>query len=481
MKPRHPVQEPARSIHAGGAYDVIVAGGGLGGTAAAIAAARAGAKTLLVERNAFLGGTATAGMCCSIFNCFYTADHRPGPTGIPVEIADALAAATGYGKAWHRHKGHVIYDLEAAKRVLEQQVREAGSDILFNAWCAEAIHQNDTVTGIVVETKAGRQALPAHTVVDATGDADIAARAGARLEHGNSEPGYPHSLCFRLGNVDVDRFVRYFREHPDQYPEYMDVDWNLAEALAQYEECGTLLFPHGGGMQMNAFRNARAAGDLPPKIGIHDTTDACQMHLLRQTGIAHIVTGFVHFDGLDPRTTAQALIDGREMCARLAEVYRQYLPGFERAFVAGTAANLGVRFSRRIAGRALLTRADARPGSRCPDAVGRAVAYEHRVKHPGKNAWSAQVMSPGTFQIPLGCLLPETLDGLIMGAGRSAATTEYWLLRVMVTTMIVGQAAGTAAAVAARENRPVADTPIPAIQEELRCQGVELDCADDAS
>jgi hypothetical protein len=311
--------------------------------------------------------------------------------------------------------------------------------------------------------------------VDATGDADAAAAAGAAMEGENHPHGYPHSLCFRLGNVDVERFVDYFRNHPDQYPEYMDVDWNLDEALAQYEECGTLLFPHGGGMQMEVFRQARNSGELPAKIGIHDTTDACQMHLLRQTGIAHIITGFVHFDGLEPRTTAQALLDGREMCFRVAEVYRRRLPGFARSFVAGVAVNLGVRFSRRIRGRALLTPANARPGSRCPDAVGRAVAYEHRKKHPGQKAWSAQVMTNGTFDIPLGCLLPEKLDGLIMGAGRSASVSEYWLLRVMVTTMTVGQGAGVAAAVAARRGLPVAAVQVREIQEELRCQGVRLD------
>ncbi len=126
------VTEPARQIPVRGQYDVIVAGGGLGGIAAGVASARSGARTLLVERNSFVGGVATAGMCCSIFNCFYTHDHELGSTGIAVEIADTLAEAEGYGKKWHDHKGHIIYDVESAKFHLSRMVTEASADMLFD-------------------------------------------------------------------------------------------------------------------------------------------------------------------------------------------------------------------------------------------------------------------------------------------------------------------------------------------------------------
>ena len=111
---------PVRADH-----DVVVCGGALGGVAAAVASARAGADTLLIERNSFLGGVATAGMCCSIFNCYYAANRRLGTTGIAVEIADALAEAVGYGRKWHAHKGHVIYDIERGKLVLQDVVAAA--------------------------------------------------------------------------------------------------------------------------------------------------------------------------------------------------------------------------------------------------------------------------------------------------------------------------------------------------------------------
>ncbi len=467
------IHESAREVPVRGSYDVIVAGGGLGGIAAALAAARLGAKTLLVERNSFVGGVATAGMCCSIFNCYYTRDHRLGSTGIPVEIADELAKAMGYGAKWHAHKGHIIYDIELGKLVLGRMLEEAGVAMLLDTCVAATIMDGNRVRGLIVESKSGREALLAKAVVDATGDADVAHQAGAELLGANPK-GEIHSLCFRLGNVTVDSFVDYFRANPDQYPAYMDVEWDLDEVLAQYGDCGTLLFPHGGGMQMRAFQQAKADGVLPERIGVHDTTDACQMHLMREQGIAHVVTGFVRFDGLDIAQITQSVNDGRRMAFVLADVYRRYIPGFEKAFVAGVAANLGVRFSRRIVGDTLLTQASRSEQPLWPDAVGTCVLYDHKVMHPGKAAWGAQVMSEQLFQIPRGCLLPQGVEGLIMGAGRSAAVDRYWILRVMVTTMAVGQGAGAVAAIAARMGETPRGVAMGEVQEALAILGVEL-------
>ena len=450
-----------------GEYDVVVCGGGLGGTVAAVAAARSGAKTLLIERNSFLGGVATAGMCCSIFNCYYTGgeQRRIATAGIAVEVADALAEATGYGRKWHDHKGHIIYDLERGKLVLQELVEKSGAELLLQTVTTGGIVEADVVKGVVVETKNGREAIRARVVVDATGDADIAASAGVSLK--TAEKGL-HSLCFRLGNVDVDAFVDLFRQRPDQFPEYMDVDWNLEEALAQYDNCGTFLFPHGGGMQMNAFKRAKAAGELPATIGIHDTTDACQMHALRQTGVVHVVTGFAHFDGLDPLQLSRSVTDGRRMAFTVTDVYRNYIPGFAKAFIAGTAVNLGVRTSRYLDGDFVFTSEMLNAGVRQPDAVGTLVGWDHAVKHRGAGAWGVQVCHSDSSDLPYRCLLPKGVDGLLIGAGRSISTDNPSLLRVMVHTMVVGQAAGTAAAVAARSGESPRDVDIGAVQAELK-------------
>ncbi len=467
------ISEDARETQVRDEYDVIVCGGGLGGTAAAIAAARTGARTLLIERNSFLGGVATAGMCCSIFNCYYTGgnERRLGSTGICVEVADAMADAMGYGKKWHDHKGHIIYDIEIGKLVLQKLAEEAGVELLLQVWTAGAIVEDGVVGGVVIESKSGRQAIRGGVVIDATGDADIAAAAGVPLH--TREKGI-HSLCFRLGNVDVDAFVGFFRQNPDQFPEYMDVDWDLNEALAQYDDCGTFLFPHGGGMQMDAFKQAKANGELPETIGIQDTTDACQMHAMRQTGAAHVITGFTHFDGLDADKISRSVVDGRHMAFTVTDVYRKYIPGFANAYVAGTAANLGVRSSRYLDSDFVFTADMLSAGVRHPDAVGTLVGWESQIKHPGANAWAAAVCHSDSSDLPYRCLLPRGVDGLLIGAGRSISTDNPFLLRVMVHTMVVGQAAGTAGAVAVQSGCAPRAVDVATVQEELRKQGVEV-------
>lgn len=465
------IKLPAAEAPVHAETDVLVCGGGLGGVCAAVAAARAGARTRLIERNSYPGGVATAGMCCSIFNCYFTATGAQGITGLSAEVTDRLAAAEGFGRKWRDHKGHIIYDLETAKLELTNLLLEAGVRVQLDTTVSGAVVRDGALCGVLTESKSGREAVLAAVTVDATGDADVATLAGAPVHR--TEKGL-HSLCFRLGNVDVDRFVRYFADHPDQYSEYMDVEWSLPEALAQYEECGTFLFPHGGGMQMRAFQEAKANGDLPAQIGLQDTTDACQMHALRRTGIVHVITGFTHFNGLDIDLISQSLNDGRKMAFVVAEVYRRYLPGFENAFIAGTADNLGVRVSRSFAGDVPFTSEMMEAGVRQPDGVGRMVGWDTEVRHGGAGAWSVQAMRADTFDLPYRCLLPREIDGLLAGAGRNLSTPDPWLLRCMAQTMVVGQAAGAAAAVSVRAGVAPRRVEVNWVQEELRRQGVDL-------
>ena len=465
------VKECGREIPVMGEYDVVVVGGGLGGIAAAMASARTGAGTLLLERNSFVGGVATAGMCCSIFNCYHTRDGRLGTTGIAVEVADAIAEAEGYGRKWHDHKGHIIYDLERGKLQLARLVREAGAKLLLGVLVVDVVKEGDRLTGIILEGKGGREAILTRAVVDASGDSDVAFRAGSVVQ--TVESGR-HSFCFRMGGVDIEEFVGFFRENPDQYPDYMDVEWTVSEAIAQYEACGTFLFPHGGGVQMEAFEKARADGVLPERIGIHDTTDACQMHAIRSTGIVHVVTGFVHFDGLDTRLISRSVVDGREMAHVVADVYRRYIPGFQNAHVAGTAANLGVRTSRYIQSDFVFTADMMEAGVRQSDVVGRAVGWDHPVRHHGAGAWGVQALRGDSFDLPYRCLVPKDVEGLVMGAGRSVSAENPSLLRVMAHTMVVGQAGGTAAAFASLAGATLQGLDAGAIQQELRRQGVDL-------
>ena len=453
--------------------DVLVVGGGLGGVAAALASARAGAKTMLLERNTYLGGVATAGMCCSVFNCLFTRDRKLAVRGIPLEITDLLAESGGPGASWHRHKGHVIYDLESAKLSLDRLAKSSGIRLLLEAMVTGVIKENNRLAGVRFIGKGGFGTISAKAVVDATGDADVACMADAPLITVPREGFSRSSYCFRMGNVDLDGFVDYFKNNPGQYPELMDIEWSLAEALAQYEDNGTFLFPHGGGMQMDIMKRGIESGELKLSLGVYDTIDATQMHGIKHTKIMHIVTGYTKIS-LDTLCISQAITDGREMAHHAAEFMRKRIPGFENAFICGFADNLGIRASRYIDGDFVFTAKMKSTPSRFKDAIGQGVVEVQEKLHKAKNAWGAQIFGDDVYQIPYRCLLPRNVDGLIMGAGRSVSAENPYLLRVMAATMTVGQAAGIAAAVSSKEGTELGCLDVCKVQRELAAQGVKL-------
>jgi hypothetical protein len=468
------IAEPAREVPVRAEVDVLVAGGGLAGVSAAVAAARAGARTLLIERNGFPGGVATAGMCCSIFNCLYTPSHELIVRGNALDFVERLAHCGGPRSGWHSHKGHIIYDLERGKLALIELLEEAGADYLFDTLATSAIVEGNRLQGIVIESKSGREAILAQAVVDTTGDADVAYLAGAPTRSVAELGWAKHSYCFRIGNVDVGRFVRYFADNPGQYPPYMDVDWDFEEALRQYEETGTFLFPHGGGYQMDLIKEGIASGEYPERLGVHDQLPACQMHAIRDLGVVHIITGFCEMDDLDVAQITRAVSDGKRMAFHVTEFFTRHVPGFERAFVIGTADDLGIRASRWIEGEFDFAAEMKSEGARFEDAIGRGVVQRDLKKHEGPKAWGCQTFVDATFDIPYRCLLPKRVEGLVMGAGRSLSQTNPFLLRVMALTMVTGQAAGVAAAVSADQGTTPGAVDVSCVQETLRDQGVEL-------
>jgi len=468
------IRESARDIPVRETVDVLVAGGGLGGVSAAVAAARAGASTLLVERNGFPGGVATAGLCCSVFNCFYKPCHELVVKGNALEFVDALAQAGGSGAGWHDHKGHIIFDLERAKVELIDLLESAGVHCLFDTLVAQAVKDGEAVSGVIIESKSGREAIRAQVVVDATGDADVAYLAGAPVHSLGEGVRARHSYNFGVGNVDVDRFVQYFCDHPDQYPAYMDVDWTFEQAHQHYRQTGTFLFPHGGGIQLDLIQRGVKSGEYRTSYGLYDGVDALQMHAIRELSVVHMVTGMTDIDDLDVNKITQAMTDGKRMAFCVTDYFRKHVPGFERAYVAATADDLGMRATRWIDGDFTFETEMRERATRFADAIGRGVVQRNYVRHPGPGAWGVQSLTDETFDIPYRCLLPRRIDGLLMGSGRSVSAANPLLLRVMAHTMVVGQGAGVGAALSCRQGVPPREVDVAALQRELRRQGVDL-------
>jgi glycine/D-amino acid oxidase-like deaminating enzyme len=419
-------------------YDIVVVGSGSAGSTAAIAAARTGATTLLVDRMPFLGGTSTA-----VLDTFY-AFFTPGElqekvvAGIPDEVVAALAADDACFERPNTYGAGtgITYDPEVLKRVWEQLVIDAGARVLLHAFVHGVKLDGDRrVTALRLWTKGGEWLIRARAVVDASGDADVCHFAGAPYENA-AALGHVQSLStvFRLANVDVAR----------------------AEAVPKSE-------------LWELMRAAAAAGRyaLPRLEGsLHRTPHAGVMMAL--------MTRVRDVDATDPDALTLAEIEGRRQCNEYFRFLRENVPGYEEAVLVSTSPAIGVRESRRILGEAVLTADDVLSGRRFPDQIARCGApiEEH---HAGSHTRWLYLEAGRTYGIPWRSLLPRSVEGIVV-AGRcfSATHDAHASARSMATCMAMGQAAGTAAALAVAADGVPRDVSTEALRERLRADGADV-------
>ena len=444
------------------AYDVIVAGGGPAGIGAAIGAARAGARTLLVERNSFLGGTATA-VQMATWNM--SVDRM---TGYAKELATRLirmGGATGGGTT-------VPFDPESVKELTLDDVREDGIELLLYTSAVMPLVVDGRVEGLVVENKSGRQALRAPVVIDCTGDADVAARAGAEYVMGREEDTKmrPMTVLVRMGGIDLAAMVDYAKSHPEEFDpdttfHILDMEHGLLRFIGFYRH----------------IREAHERGDLDPRI-----------HYLRfegiqvDKGVAFLNSVRVYdVDGTNGFDLTRAEIEAREQVDQLVDLVTHHVPGCENAYVVDTSSNMGVRETRRIVGLETLDE----PAVVAKKTYDDSIAEIWRYHAPGVDMHSPDPIEGSeqdplhrgakrpllSFQIPYGVLVPAEVDGLL-AAGRAISTThagDAWT-RGMYCCIVTGQAAGAAAAISARRGIRPRDVDTAELREELTRQGVEV-------
>ncbi|WP_324716855.1 FAD-dependent oxidoreductase [Carboxydochorda subterranea] len=447
-----------------GRFDVVVAGGGTAGSVAAIAAARNGARTLLVEEQGFLGGTATGALVTPLM------PNRLGQTNLNRGITDeikARLATMGGGGATPENDGW--FDPEALKAVLEEMALEAGVQLLYYTRVIEALVETADggprqVTGVLVHNKSGLQRIRARVVVDATGDADVAASAGCEMRSGG-EQGERQAFSVRwiAGGVDVPKLARFVESLGGQ-------PWP-----APYFEAA-MVWGRGHVLE-DVFRRAVEAGDLLEADGeyfqcfsVPGRADALAFNCPR---IARRV------DGTSAEDLTWAQIEGRRAIRRLVAFVRKYLPGCEGAYVQQVAPMVGVRESRRIVGDYVLTLDDIVTGRKFQDAVARN-RYPvdiHLVRDGGRGGGGLVLGSgrppEGDFhEIPYRCLLPRGVEGLLV-AGRSVSATfeAQSAIRIQPNCHSLGQAAGTAAALAAARGVTPRGLDAALLRQILREQG----------
>lgn len=437
------MREPARRVPVIGRYDVVVLGGGPAGVAAAVSAARGRAKVLLVEQTGCLGGMGTAGQVPAFAP--YSRSGKPLIRGIGLEILERLRAAGGVGRDYSDY-GWIPINAEVLKRVYDEMVGRERIDLRFFTFFSDVIRRGRRLKAVVFESKAGRQAATADVFIDATGDADVAARAGAPFDKGDRRGRMQAaSLCFALAGVDVPRYWA----HVNRAGGGRTMDW-----LREQESRGRLK------------RIARAE-----YRGVHGQE------------IAPGVLGFNfgHFYGVDgtrPEDLARVMVDGRQLIRSFVAFARKRMPGMRGASLVSTAVLPGIRETRRIRGRARLTLDDYLTGRRFDDEIAR---YDYTVDvHNARRSpalfekfvreFDRRALPPGrSYGIPYRCLLPVGLDNLLVaGRALSADREAHGSARVMPACFAMGEAAGTAAALSSRRRISPARLDVRLLRRALR-------------
>ncbi|OGB95025.1 MAG: hypothetical protein A3G35_10330 [candidate division NC10 bacterium RIFCSPLOWO2_12_FULL_66_18] len=447
MSSRGSVQAAEQSQSA----DVLVAGGGMAGIAAAVSAARAGADVLLVERGATLGGIATAGL-----NCSFMGVDRSVLGGIIWEVLDRLAALEGAIEGVY-----TPFDPEVFKTVALEMVTEAGVRLLLHSWLLEAVTRRGRVTGVKFVTKAGIRKIAAQAFVDATGDGDLAASAGAPFESGRADgrPGQPMTVMLRMGNVDTRKLIAYTKEHPDQLYQ------NPLKCVLE-ERRDPPLFLFSGFFDL--IRRAKEAGEL------YLERESMGLIGLPSKGQVLVNATRVHgMDATDPDGLTKAEVEARRQAWSVVRFLRRHMPGFGEAHLIDTAASIGVRESRRVKGQYMLTREDILGEARFPDAVARNF-FPMDIHGPADNPLSHTwlTLRPGGFyEIPYRCLVPLQVKGVLVAGRCISATHEaHGSTRTMPCCLATGQAAGVAAAVAVREGKSPQELDPQLVRRELMQQ-----------
>jgi succinate dehydrogenase/fumarate reductase flavoprotein subunit len=464
------IEESSRSIPVMAETDVLVIGGGPAGLSAAIAASREGVNTIIVDRYGCFGGVITQTMIGTIAWYRYAKTIDAG--GIAKEFErqakelggtinvfgnlknkEMIAEMEKEGLMVNGEPTYEILDTEIFKYVADKMVLDAGIKPILHCYAVDALMEENTIKGVITESKSGRQAIIAKRVIDCTGDADIAYKAGAPYRKNPKNELMEVTVNFGCSGINIGKFLMYIYINRGSIGDWGETSGKEEDSFSTY-----LVEP---------FNKAREAGEIPNDVKIEsfwtNYTDAGEITSFNGIHMTNI-------DCTDVLDLTQAEIEGRKRVIWAIKALKKYTPGFKKARLRTIGSSLGTRESRKIIGEYNITENDIKRQARFKDSIGICPEFI--------DGYGIAIM-PTTgryFHVPYRITVPLKVENLLV-AGRCVAGDKisHAATRQMVCCAVTGQGAGMAAAMSIKDNNTCRRVDISAVQEVLRKQGVRIE------